>query len=166
MIKKETIKKTAVTYFSQESDCFVAESPLLDRVIGTGETADEALTVFEEMLEDFFPHLKSGNVIGYNRVGRPAKPGLVQLSCKPKAETQAFVNQLAGELDLSQGEVIDYLCFWYQKRSLNQHEDATSQPTLEHIRAEVRKEVKREMRKLQASRVSKSAGMRGSRKKA
>ena len=38
MISKDTIKRTAGSRWSCEDDCFIVESPLFDRVIGTGES--------------------------------------------------------------------------------------------------------------------------------
>jgi predicted RNase H-like HicB family nuclease len=112
MISKDSIRRTAVCRWSDEDECFVVESPLFDRVIGTGYTAQEAQALFESMLDGAYAEIKAGNVIGYNKAGRPAKEG-VQLNCRVKQHTHEGVAQLAKDLDISQGEVVDVLAFHY-----------------------------------------------------
>ncbi len=93
MIRKEAIRKTAVTYWSKDDECFVVESPLFDRVAGVGDTKDEAFKVFVELLDDAYEELEKDNVLGYKR-GRPAKGG-VNLHCQVRPSTKDTITELA-----------------------------------------------------------------------
>ncbi len=116
MIRKEAIRKTAVTYWSKDDDCFVVESPLFDRVAGVGDTKDEAFKVFVELLDDAYEELEKDNVLGYKR-GRPAKGG-VNLHCQVRPSTKDTITELAAKFDdISQGEMIDFLLFYFQRKT-------------------------------------------------
>jgi len=116
MISKDTIKRTSACYWSAEDECFVAESPLFDRIAGTGESEEKARAMFEDMLDDAYEELKIGKVVGYGKIGRPSKEG-IQLNCKVRHATHDSIDQLARALNISQGEVVDVLCFHYSKRT-------------------------------------------------
>ena len=119
MISKDTIKRTSACYWSVEDECFVVESPLFDRVAGTGESEQKAMAMFEDMLDSAYEALKIGKVIGYGKIGRPSKEG-IQLNCKVRHATHNSIDQLARALNISQGEVVDVLCFHYAKRTREQ----------------------------------------------
>ena len=111
-MKKETIRKTAITYWSGEDDCYVTRSPLFDRVAGVGETRDEARTVFEELLDIAFAELEKDNVVGYKK-GRPSK-GYVNIHCQVPEETKEELSLLGEKFGISQGEVITYLMGFHE----------------------------------------------------
>lgn len=111
-MKKETIRKTAITYWSGEDDCYVTRSPLFDRIAGVGETRDEARNVFEELLDTAFSELEKDNVLGY-RKGRPAK-GYVNIHCQVPEEVRDELNLLGEKFGISQGEVITYLMGFHE----------------------------------------------------
>ncbi len=112
MISKDTIKRTAGCFWSAEDECFIVESPLFDRLAGTGNSEEEAWAMFEDMLDSTYGYLKARKVIGYNKIGRPSKEG-IQLNCKIKQTTHDSVGHLAKALKISQGEVVDVLSFHY-----------------------------------------------------
>lgn len=117
-MKKETIRKTAITYWSNEDDSYVTRSPLFDRVAGVGETKDEARSVFEEVLDTAFEELEKDNVVGYKK-GRPAK-GYVNIHCQVPEEVKDKLNRLGEKLGISQGEVITYLMGFLEYRGQTQ----------------------------------------------
>lgn len=116
MISKDVIERTAICYWSDEDDCYLVESPLFDRVIGSGDTEKEAWEIFHEMFDDMYESLKVGNVLGYNKAGRPTKPDQRALNCRIKEESHDFISKLAKDLGISQGEAVDFLRFFFEKR--------------------------------------------------
>jgi len=114
MISKESIRRTLVSYWSREDDCYVAESPLFPRTAGIGETQAKAVAHFNEMLDDIYDDLGAGNVAGYSKVGRPAKGG-VDFHVQIRPGTKSGIASLAKNLDISQGEVIDFIFYFHHK---------------------------------------------------
>lgn len=114
-MKKETIRKTAITYWSNEDDAYVTQSPLFERVAGVGETRDEARTVFEELLDIAYAELEKDNLVGYKK-GRPAK-GYVNIHCQVPEEVKNELSALGEKFGISQGEVITYLMGFYEYKS-------------------------------------------------
>jgi len=112
-MKKETIEKTAVCYWSKQDDSFVVCSPLFDNIAGTGETAQEAMEMFQDMLDDWYPSIAEGKVTGYDKAGRPMKGGIA-LNCLVRPENKKELGRLAKRLGISHGAVVDYLLFFYQ----------------------------------------------------
>ncbi len=110
MITKKTLLATAVCYWSEEDDSYVVETPLFPRAVGVGDTPREAREHFEEMLSEIYEDYATGNVLGYNKAGRPAKNG-VNLHTSIRPNTKSEIDRLAKALDISQGEVIDFAIF-------------------------------------------------------
>lgn len=117
MIRKQTIEKTAVCYWSDEDDLYVAESPLFPRTAGIGDTAQSARRHFEKMLNEIYGDLACSRVRGYNKRGRPAKGG-VAFNTKLQPESKLYIDELADSLGISQGEVIDYLTAFHKSKTL------------------------------------------------
>jgi predicted RNase H-like HicB family nuclease len=126
MLSKDTILKTAVCYWSEEDESFVVESPLFPRTAGTGGSAQKAWNQFRELLSLAYEHLKKNNVAGYNKVGRPAKGG-IELHVAVRPATRKLIGKIAHELDISQGEVIDFLLFFHEVRK-NGNIDKSAEP--------------------------------------
>jgi len=114
-MKKDAIRKTAITYWSNEDDAYITQSPLFERVAGVGETKVEARNVFEELLDTAFAELEKDNVVGYKK-GRPAK-GYVNIHCQVPEEVKNELSSLGEKLGISQGEVIRYLLGFYQYKT-------------------------------------------------
>lgn len=116
MIKKDAIRKTAVSYWSAEDNAFIVASPLFNNIAGVGETRDEAISVFEDMLDASYEYLKNDNAVGYKR-GRPAKGG-VDLHCQLQPDARDEITKLGKALGgLSQGETVEYLLHYFQCKS-------------------------------------------------
>jgi len=127
MLSKDTILKTAVCYWSEEDECFVVESPLFPRTAGTGDNAQTAWKQFHELLSLAYEHLKDNNVAGYNKVGRPSKGG-IELHIAVRPTTKELIGKISHELDISQGEVIDFLLFFFEVRK-NGNIDKSAEPS-------------------------------------
>jgi predicted RNase H-like HicB family nuclease len=124
MIKKDAIRKTAVTYWSDEDNAFIVESPLFTNIAGVAETRAEAFSIFEDMLDTAYEHLKNDNVVGYKR-GRPAKGG-VDFHCQVQQPARDEITKLAKKLGgISQGETVEFLLHYYQCKS---KENYSNQP--------------------------------------
>lgn len=121
-MNKKAIRNTAICYWSDEDECFVVESPLFETIAGVGLTKNDSMQVFENLLDDAYEDYLEGRVPGYDKPGRPAK-GQVALNADVKPETKQLIKSLAKSFDCSQGEVLDYLAFAYEK-----HQKATADP--------------------------------------
>ncbi len=111
-----SIKKTAVSYWSDEDECYVMESPLFSRCVAVGDSPYEAKSKFNEMLTSTYPHIQNENVSGYNKVGRPAK-GNIEIHASVRPTTRSELKALCDDLDISVGEVIDFLLFYHSVKS-------------------------------------------------
>jgi len=127
MLKKETILKTAVCYWSNEDECYVVESPFFSPVIAAEKTPEKAFKVYKNMLSSAYEELLKNNVHGFKR-GRPAKNG-VELHIQVQTDTKQLVDELRQDLGLSQGEFIDLATFYFAKK-------AQSLPAKSHVSAE------------------------------
>lgn len=114
-MKKETISRTTVCYWSPQDDCFVVESPFFPRIAGTGNTQNNAFAMFQRMLDEAYKELEHGNVHGYNSAGRPSK-GLVRIDATVRPGTRESLDAIAAELNITKGEVIDLAIFFYMMR--------------------------------------------------
>jgi hypothetical protein len=102
-----------VLYWSTDADSYVAESAMMPNVaIGLGATPDEAKQSFDAALNDVFDELTADNVAGY-KMGRPAK-GYVPLNTNIRPASKQMLAELARQMDISQGEVVDYLLFFHK----------------------------------------------------
>jgi len=129
MIKKESIKKTAICYWSNEDEAYVVESPLFPRTAGIGHTTEAAQKHFEDILDGIYNQLTDNKVRGYNKRGRPTKGG-IQFHTQVRPKTKTYLAKLSKQLDISLGEVLDYLCTFYnvinQQKQLPPHAKKTA----------------------------------------
>ena len=121
-LKKETILKTAICYWSDEDDCYIVESPLFSPVIAGEETPEKAIKLYKNMLNTAYMELLKDNVHGFKR-GRPTKNG-VELHVQVQPDTKQLIDELRKDIGLSQGEFIDLVTFYYAKKA-----DATTVKT-------------------------------------
>lgn len=118
-MNKKVVQKTALSYWSDEDECFITTSPLFEAVIGAGDTEKESKREFDDLLSDAYEAYLEGR-LNYERVGRPAKHRIA-LNTDVMQQTKESIKIMAQELDCSQGEVIDYLYFFYNhKKSYSQ----------------------------------------------
>lgn len=117
MISKEKIGKTVICYWSAADESFIAESSLIPHVVlGVGETPEEAKDDFMQTLDGMFDEITSDNVAGY-KMGRPAK-GYAAFNINIRPSSKVRVGDLAKELEISQGEAVDYLVFFHECKLL------------------------------------------------
>lgn len=106
-MNRDLILKTAVCYWSNDDECYVAESPLCEAVIGDGDSEEEAMNSFTDHLnEQYIAHLEKK----LDRRGRPAK-NRVTLHVQVLPKTKAQVDKLSKLMEASQGEIIDWAMF-------------------------------------------------------
>ena len=118
-MNKEAIRKTAICYWSDEDDSYVVESPLFETIAGVGKTEKASRKIFEHLLDDAYEAYLEGRVAGYEKPGRPAK-GRLSLNIDVKPNTKEFIKKLADNIQCSQGEIIDFLAWTYQKQQESQ----------------------------------------------
>lgn len=115
-MNKQAILNTAVCYWSDEDDCYVVESPLLEISVGVGDTQKDAIANFENHIATAYESYLEGRMKHiYDRPGRPSK-GRVAFNAEIKPQTRKQMKKLAAELGCTQGELIDYLLFFHQKQ--------------------------------------------------
>jgi len=117
MIKKSTIRKTAVCWWSDENSCYVVESPLFNPCVVDGSSEDEAFTNYDDALELMYESLLHNKVAGRNSKGRPVKNG-VKTFIELRQQSKDAITRLSKQLDISQGEVVDWAIFALEKSSL------------------------------------------------
>lgn len=119
-MNRDLILKTAVTYWSDEDECFVVESPFCERIAGIGDTEAEAITSFKNLVNALYADYKDGKLAPLPRKkkgpGRPAKGGEV-IHAQIKATTKKQLAELATGLHCSYGEAIDYVIFLASKNT-------------------------------------------------
>ena len=107
-MNRKAIAKTALCRYKKDEKVFVVASPLFERVIGVGETKEEAWALFSEILDETYVAYLEGNLVGYEKRGRPAKNN-VEFHAQIKPEVKHLINERARAYGISQGEVITYL---------------------------------------------------------
>lgn len=110
-MNKKAIKNTLIVRWSNEDHCFIASSPLLDSVIGVGDSESEALKEFCDILDDAYEAYLEGE-LKYDYPGRPAK-NRIALNVDVQANTKKSIKDLAMEKGCSQGEVVDFLLAYH-----------------------------------------------------
>jgi hypothetical protein len=115
MITKDEIRKQIVCYWSAEDESFIAESAAIpDVIIGLGDTCEQSIIDFESALNNMYDSIKTDKVAGYKQ-GRPAK-NYDQLNVNLRKSTKPKIAALATAFKISQGEAIDYLMFFYERK--------------------------------------------------
>lgn len=97
-------------FWSEEDECYVVESPLFDRVIGMGDTPEEANEQFLDMLDGAWEFVKAGKI--YESKGRPLK-GNVSIHVTVKPAVKDAIEDLARHCGITQGEAVEYLTFYH-----------------------------------------------------
>ena len=107
-MNKLAITQTANCRYEKKEGCFIVQSPLFERCMGVAKTEKEAWKIFNELLTDYYIAYLEGNLIGYEKRGRPAK-GYVEMHVQVKPTVKKQIASKAKKLGISQGEVIEYL---------------------------------------------------------
>jgi predicted RNase H-like HicB family nuclease len=145
ILSKDTILRTAVCYWSEEDECFVVESPLFPRTAGTGASVQKAWKEYRALLALAYEHLKKNNVAGYNKAGRPAKGG-IELHVSVRPATKESIGKLSQDLEISQGELIDFLLFFWEVRkngNINKSTEVPNTITIQKQLAKIDKKLSR-----------------------
>jgi len=114
-MNKRAIRCTSICSWSEEDQTFVVESPLFETIAGVGASEKQSRKVFENLLDDAYQAYLEGRVPRYDKPGRPTKGG-VAMNVDVKPETKQLIKELADDFQCSQGEIIDFFAFAYQKR--------------------------------------------------
>lgn len=106
-MNKSAILHTAVTQYDKDNECWVTESPLLETVVGVGETEDEAKEAFLiHFNECYTAYLENRHGL-YKKAGRPKKSQRVDLRAQVKPDTRENIKTYAEALGISQGEAVE-----------------------------------------------------------
>jgi hypothetical protein len=108
-LNKETIINTATSRFDSKRRVYVVESPLFERVIGVAKTEKQAWKLFYELLNDAWVAYLENRLAGYSKRGRPKKGKAVHFHVQVKPATKQKLAIVADSLELTQGELVDYL---------------------------------------------------------
>lgn len=112
-MNREAIKKTAICRYEASEKEYVVESPLLDVCHGIADTKAEAWDTFDDLLNAMYIEYLEGKGVGRYKRGRPAK-GRVEFHAQLKQETKKGIADLAKQWEISQGEALDFLMFFYR----------------------------------------------------
>lgn len=112
-MNKDTILATAVTRWDAEDQCFLTRSILSEDIIGAGLTPTESSENFKASVEIHEAAYKRGQHPGYSTPGRPKRERVkTHLSLRP--ETKTDLARLADALNLTQGDLIDFVVDYYK----------------------------------------------------
>jgi hypothetical protein len=103
--------KFPTRYSSENSGQTCSDSTrlVLDICAGIDKDPERAWEIFEDALDSMYVFYLEGRKVGqYEKRGRPAKGGVV-LSCSVRPDTKVSIEQLAKQLECSQGEAVDFL---------------------------------------------------------
>ena len=105
-LNKKTILREMIVF--KEDDDYVAKHPDWDYVVGVGETAEEAIQIFKEMLPDALADLKAGkwHPSSTPKVGRPPL-GRDSFNTRLLPTAKAFLKELAKSQGVSAGVLIE-----------------------------------------------------------
>lgn len=112
-MNRNAIASTALCKYDAQQGSFIVQSPLFERCIGAASTEEGARETFKQMLNEYYVAYLEGTLVGYSRRGRPAK-GNVEFHAQIKPKVKRGITQIASELGISQGEVVDYLFALHQ----------------------------------------------------
>ena len=87
-------------------------------IAGVGTTEKQSRIIFDRLLDDAYEAYLEGRVPGYEKPGRPSK-GSIALNVDVKPETKQLIKTLTDNFQCSQGEIIDFLVWSYQKQNEN-----------------------------------------------
>lgn len=113
-MNKKAIINTAIAFWCDEDKCFIVQSPLMEAIIGAGDTVEEANREFLDILSDAYEAYLEGRMSN-EKPGRPSKNRLA-LNTDVKSETREGIKKLSADLECSQGEVIDCLFSYFLHR--------------------------------------------------
>lgn len=99
--------------WDDEDECYIVTCEKYESVIGTGDTKDEAVKVFYELLEDWLKPDKP-RIEAKNKGGRPKKSN-VRLSVNVLPLTKANISYLAIEKKVNQGLILDEIVNFYME---------------------------------------------------
>lgn len=111
-MNRDSIKRTAICRYDARAREFIVESPLLDVCHGIADTENEAWEIFEDLLDAMYIEYLEGKGVGRYKRGRPSK-GRLEFHAQIKQRTKKGIAALAKELNISQGEALDFLLFSY-----------------------------------------------------
>lgn len=115
-MNKQAIQKTAITRWDQQDECFIVSSPLMDSIIGVGDSVEEAQFEFTNILSDAYEAYLEGRMPTKDKAGRPTK-NRTALNTDVKPETRAKVKAISKNFGISQGEVLDYVVAFYEAKN-------------------------------------------------
>lgn len=159
-MNKKAILNTAVCYFSNDDDCFVVESPLLEVAAGIGETRQAAYSNFESHVDTAYESYLEGRLKHiYDKPGRPSK-GRIAFNADVKVKTKKQLKSLAKELVCTQGELLDFLLFFYQAQSggtVVDAQDMTLYEALKDMGDDIQRIVQKRLEKSKSKAIRKKA---------
>jgi len=106
-MNKVAILQTAVTQYDSENECWVTESPLLETVVGVGDTEEEAKETFLIHFNECYTAYLEGRHGLYKKAGRPKKAVKVDLRAQVRPDTRDNIKIYAETLGISQGEAVE-----------------------------------------------------------
>jgi len=100
-------------YWSNEDNCFLCQSNEHPDVVGIGNTKDEAIQIYYELLENYLDAEKKSRLIK-NKGGRPKKSN-TKINYNVSFNVRAFIELEAIRNDVNQGVMLEKIVDFYQK---------------------------------------------------
>jgi predicted RNase H-like HicB family nuclease len=113
LANKKLIFRTVKAAWSDEDEAYVACSPLVEGLIGVGDTQEEAVASFQVHLDALDKAAREERHAFYKKAGRPNKDK-VSFNTRISPDIRDSLKAYADGMGCSAGEVIEYLFLTHQ----------------------------------------------------
>jgi len=100
-------------FWSKEDDCFICQGKEYTDIIGIGETEEEAIKVYYELLKNYLKDKRENKLIK-NKGGRPKKSN-AKLVYNVPHQIKAFIEMEAARNEVNQGAIVEKIVKFYQE---------------------------------------------------
>ncbi len=114
-------------FWSNEDNCFICKGIESPDVIGIGESGEEAVKTYYELLEDYLKDKKADRLIK-NKGGRPKKLN-AKLTYNVPIGIKTFIELEAARNEVNQGVIVEKIVKFYReahKEELSNYYDANN----------------------------------------
>lgn len=113
MDKTSKIDNSYSVFWSEDDNCFICQGKKQPDVIGIGETEEEAVKTYFELLEEYLKDNKIRN-LAKRKGGRPKKSN-AKLVYNVPHEIKAFIELEAARNEVNQGVIVEKIVKFYQE---------------------------------------------------
>ena len=128
LIHRKQIERTVACYWSEPDDVFIARSFLFKPLIAAGETREQALTIYMQLLDEQWPDY-GRQMLEESRKRPLPSPNLI---ADIQPSTLSFIKEVADRLGTDENHAIEYLVEYARDAMLplSSGQDVTRPPAI------------------------------------